>query len=117
MVLVLFNTFSAVAGEDIFINPWQLRAPNSPYEDLTAIIGDTITFFWPDDEDHTVYINPTRNCDDTGSILVGDSSPASYTFTQFDATNANGGEGVFFSDNLAQLCEWGMRFSVDVTDA
>ncbi|VEU39259.1 unnamed protein product [Pseudo-nitzschia multistriata] len=116
-VLLVLDTFSTVSSEDIFINPWQLRAPNMPYENLNATINDTITFFWDDDENHTVYINPTGNCDDTGSLLIGDSSPASYTFTETDALNTTLGDPVFFADNLAQLCEWGMRFSVDVFEA
>jgi len=110
---LVLGTISSAFAEDIFIDPWQLRAPNSPYGDLTAIVDDTIIFVWPDDENHTVYINPTRNCDDSGSILLGSTSPVEYTFTRSDLDVP----AVFFADNIAQLCEWGMRFAVEVTEA
>ena len=84
VLLLMLNCF-IVTCDDIFINPWHLRAPNSPYENFKATVGDTITFFWSLEENHTVYINPTGNCNDTGSILVGTSSPASYTFLEWDA--------------------------------
>lgn len=115
--VMLMSTFSTVNCNDIFINPWELKAPNQPYADHSVTIGDTITFFWSADENHTVYINPTRNCDDSGSILVGSDSPASYTFLESDAkvsSEGQSGQPVFFADNIAQLCEWGMRFSVAV---
>jgi len=109
VIILLMSTFSTVNGNDIFINPWQLKAPNQPYEDHNATVGDTITFFWSPDENHTVYINPTGNCDDSGSIIVGSDNPASYTFLESDTENS-----IFFADNIAQLCEWGMRFVVNV---
>ena len=75
-----------VYSEDITIDPWRLRAPNNPFEDYEANVGDTITFVWPAFENHTVFINPTRNCDDTGAIFLGDTSPTSYTFTAADGS-------------------------------
>jgi hypothetical protein len=117
MILLMSNTlFSTVTGNDIFINPWQLKAPNQPYDNYNATVGDTITFFWATTENHTVYINPTGNCNDTGSILVGSNSPASYTFLESDAKNSTDGKPVFFADNIAQLCEWGMRFVVNLIE-
>ena len=117
MILLMSTTlFSTVTGNDIFINPWQLKAPNQPYDNYNATVGDTITFFWATNENHTVYINPTGNCNDTGSILVGSNSPASYTFLESDAKNYIDGKPVFFADNIAQLCEWGMRFVVNVIE-
>jgi len=114
IIILLMSTFSTVTGNDIFINPWQLKAPNQPYEDHNATVGDTITFFWSPDENHTVYINPSGNCDDSGSIIVGSDNPASYTFLESDTKNSSDGKPIFFADNIAKLCEWGMRFVVNV---
>jgi hypothetical protein len=117
MILLMSTTlFSTVTGNDIFINPWQLKAPNQPYDNYNATVGDTITFFWDPTENHTVFINPTGNCNDTGSIRVGRNSPASYTFLESDVKNSTDGKPIFFADNIAQLCEWGMRFVVNVLE-
>ncbi|KAL3914601.1 MAG: hypothetical protein SGILL_006041 [Bacillariaceae sp.] len=106
-------SFSLVHSEDIVISPWQLRAPNDDFMDMDANVGDTITFIWnATTENHTVYINPTRNCDDTDAIFLGDTSPTSYTFTAADASLD--GFPHLFVDNLEGLCEAGMRFIVTV---
>ena len=84
-LLLLAATLTLVESADIVINPWHLRAPNSPYENYNASVGDTITFFWSD-EDSSVYIHPTLSCDTTDSIWVGDASPAGYTFLEIDGS-------------------------------
>jgi len=115
-MVVLLNAFSAAAGENIIINPWQIQAPTLEYDNLNANVDDTITFIWDDDENHTVHINPTGNCLDTSSISIGDSSPVDYTFSELDAVNTALGKPVYFTDNFENYCEWGMRFSVNVTE-
>lgn len=91
---------------------WSLPTVNGGFEDVDAVLGDTITFTWPATENHTVYINPTGTCDDTDAILVGDGSPVIYPFTASDVTRSP----LFFADNLDQFCENGLGFSVTVTD-
>jgi len=113
-IALFFNLFSNAAGEDIIINPWQLRAANLEYENLNVIVGDSITFFWPVNESYSVSINPSGNCDDRGGIFLGDSSPISYTFTASDALDTTLGNPVFFADNIGANCEWGMRFYAEV---
>mmetsp|Transcript_10518 Transcript_10518/g.18558 ORF Transcript_10518/g.18558 Transcript_10518/m.18558 type:complete len:673 (+) Transcript_10518:171-2189(+) len=111
---VLATTCALVRSEDIIINPWQLAPPNSPYPDFNATVGDTISFFWSESEEHTVFIYPSRTCDGTDGILIGDTSPVIYTFTEEDS--APGGNPILFADGLDQLCVWGMRFFVFVRD-
>jgi hypothetical protein len=115
-MVVLLNAFSAAAGENIIIESWQIRPLYVEYDNLNATVSDTISFVWPETENHTVYINPTGNCLDTDGILIGDSTPVNYTFTELDAINTALGNPVYFTDNIGNYCEWGMRFSVNVTE-
>merc|ERR1712194_301460 len=55
---------------------WAVRS----YEDMTAVVGDTVTFDWTGT--HNVHTHPTGTCDTAGAVLVSDASPASYTFTE-----------------------------------
>jgi hypothetical protein len=106
-------TWSIVHSEDIVINPWELPAVNDPYENISAAIGDTITFVWPETQNHTVSINPSQSCDDTDATLIGDFSPVIYTITDADITRSP----LFFADNSDELCENGMLFTVTLADS
>merc|ERR1712194_725892 len=44
---------------------------NKTYDNETARVGDTVTFFW--DGVHNLVIHPTGTCDATGGTLLGQS--------------------------------------------
>ena len=100
--LLLLGTVQA-ANIDI---QWSIQ----DYEDITAQVGDTITFTWA--SGHNVYIHPTGTCDPEGAILVGETSPATYTFT---ADNVD--EDLFFVCAISGHCDAGQTITVSVTDA
>jgi hypothetical protein len=108
---LIVTTLSVVHSEDIFINPWELPPVNAPFSSVNAAVGDTLTFIWPETQNHTVFINPSGTCDDFDAIFVGNASPVNYTFTDADVTQSP----LFFADNLSGLCENGMNFAVSVT--
>lgn len=58
---------------------WTIKS----YDDRDANVGDTVTFKWS--FSHNVYIHPSGDCTEDGSIVVGLESPASYTFKEEDA--------------------------------
>ena len=72
----------------------------------TVNVGDTIVFNWAGF--HNVYIHPTGDCNETGAILVGTETGASYTFTE-----ANVGDMEFVCD-VGSHCEFGMRVTITV---
>lgn len=92
---------------------WQQKFDNEPYPDLTAQVGDTITFIWTIDDIQNVFIHPTNNCTQTGRIAVGNVSPTEYTFKPEDG--APGGKTIFFANDIGDRCEnYGMRLVVTV---
>ena len=78
----------------------------SSFPPMTVNVGDTVVFNW--NGVHNVYIHPTGNCTDTGRVLVGTVSGASYSFTQADV-----GEMEFVC-NVGTHCENGMRVTFSV---
>jgi hypothetical protein len=80
------------------------------YQDITAQVGDTITFTWG--SGHSVYINPSGSCDTQGAILVGDTPPAVYTFTADDAN-----KDLFFACGVPGHCAAGQSITVAVAAA
>jgi hypothetical protein len=107
-------TNTSVLGKSNLYTGWtQKFFDNSPYESQTALVGDTITFIWTDDEVQNVFIHPTNNCTQTNRIPVGNLSPTSYTFTAADASPE--GKEIFFANDIDDRCEMkGMRMSVTV---
>ena len=91
---LLIATMSVVASAgDVTIGNWFLPFIGTDIV-FTAQVGDTISFSgW--DTGHNVYIHPTNSCDLDGAIFVGDTSPASYTFTDTD-----GGKDIFFACDI-----------------
>ena len=91
---LLIATMSVVASAgDVTIGNWFLPFIGTDIV-FTAQVGDTISFSgW--DTGHNVYIHPTNSCDLDGAIFVGDTSPASYTFT-----DADGGKDIFFACDI-----------------
>lgn len=74
---------------------------------MTGKAGQSITFTW--DNNHNVFIHPSGDCDATGAILVGNESPATYTFTEDDE-----GETLHFVCTVGQHCQNGMHMDVAV---
>ena len=93
------------SGADILVD-WFIPAGVS-LPSKTAVVGDTATFEWT--STHDVQVHPTGNCDETGSILVGASTGATYTFTEDDV-----GELVFVCD-VSNHCERGMTLTFTVS--
>ena len=107
-------TNTVVLGKSNLYTGWtQKFFDNSPYKSQTALVGDTITFIWTDDEVQNVFIHPTNNCTQTNRIPVGNLSPTSYTFTAADASPE--GKDIFFANDIDDRCETkGMRMTVTV---
>ena len=80
------------------------------YEDTTAQVGDTITFTWS--STHNVYMHPSGTCDSEGAILIGETSPVTYTFTADDVD-----EDLFFICGIPGHCDAGQTITVSVTEA
>jgi len=108
-------TTTAVLGQSnmIYTGWTQKFFDNSPYESQQAVVGDTITFIWLEEEVQNVFIHPTNNCTQTNRIPVGNLSPTSYTFTANDASPE--GKEIFFANDIGDRCETkGMRLTVTV---
>jgi hypothetical protein len=72
-------------GEDLTIGDWTIPSNGSPYPPVEINVGDTITFSWTGT--HNVQINPSMSCDMTDTVVVGDTSPTSYTFVDADGSS------------------------------
>jgi len=100
-------------GKSNLYTGWKQKFDNEPYPDLTAQVGDTITFIWTIDDIQNVFIHPTNDCTQTGRIPIGNQSPTEYTFKPEDGTP--GGKPIFFSNDIGDRCEiHGMRLVVTV---
>jgi len=93
-------TFDTVASSQMFNIDWRIPF-GSNFPEMNANVGDTVVFEFS--SSHNVYIHPTGNCLESNSILVKETSPATYTFTEEDAIN---GEIVFACDT-GPHCEVG----------
>ena len=103
LVALLLSSIAQAANIDI---QWAIQ----DYPDTTANVGDTISFTWA--SGHNVYIHPTGTCDPEGAILVGETSPATYTFTADDVD-----ENLFFVCAVSGHCDAGQTISVAVAEA
>jgi len=114
--LILLLTASLVNtafGKSNLYTGWKQKSNNAPYPDLTAQVGDSITFIWTIDQIQNVFIHPTNNCTQTGRTAVGNQSPTEYTFKPEDG--APGGKTIFFANDIGDRCEnFGMRLGVIV---
>jgi len=108
----------AVASKTIVVTDWII--PYAGPKQLDANVGDTIEFRWGLGF-HNANIHPTMDCSQDGSIEVGtngNKSPASYTFTEEDATeNNNGGPDdngtdIYFACDVGQHCNNGQNLIV-----
>ena len=104
-IVTLMLSIITVQAANIDIQ-WSIQA----YDDVTAQVGDTITFTWS--SGHNVYIQPSGTCQADGAILVGETPPAIYTFSAEDL-----GQDLFFVCGVAGHCDAGQTITVSVTDA
>ena len=103
ILALVLSSFAQAANIDI---QWATHT----YPDTTAQVGDTITFTWS--STHNVNIHPSGTCDDsTGAILVGETSPVTYTFTANDAN-----KDLFFICGIPGHCDAGQSITVSVSD-
>jgi plastocyanin len=106
---------NCLAGsKEYVVDPW---APPDPwgegYPTINVYAGDTLTFNWPYGEDYNVWQHPSLSCDDeTNASLVGSSSGATYSFTEWDGTPE--GKPTLFVCNLHDYCDQGMSIRVNV---
>lgn len=98
-----------VSSADVEIS-WGIPTDGGPLASETASVGDTVTFDWEIDAFHDVYKHPSGTCDEKDSVLVGDNSGASYTFTEDDV-----GDNVFACHH-AFHCGLGQIVTVTVKD-
>jgi len=114
LILLLAASWSTVVlGKSNLYTGWTQKFNNAPYPDLTAQVGDTITFIWTIEEIQNVFIHPTNDCTQTGRIAVGNQSPTEYTFKPEDG--APDGKTIFFANDIGDRCEsFGMRLVVTV---
>jgi hypothetical protein len=114
LILLLAATWVNKAfGKSNLYTGWTQKFDNEPYANLTAQVGDSITFIWTIDEIQNVFIHPTNNCTQTGRTAIGNISPTEYTFQPEDG--APGGKTIFFANDIGDRCEnYGMRLIVTV---
>jgi len=115
-LLLAASLVNTTFGKSNLYTGWTQKFDNEPYEDLTAQVGDTITFIWPIEQIQNIFIHPTNDCTQTGRIPVGNQSPTEYTFKPEDG--APGGKSIFFANDVGDMCEnYGMRLTVIVYPA
>ena len=105
-----------LSGEsvEVTIDNWKLPSNGGPLPSRTAVVGDV--FLWHFDGYHNVHLHPSGTCNNTGAILIGDTSPATYIFTSNDA-NATGNVLLFVCDVtylFTSHCSLGMMMNVTV---
>ena len=100
------------AGANVIAIDWGFPAsPATSLTSRTVSVGDTMTFLWSSTSGtHNVFIHPTKSCVSTGSIFVGDSNGATYTFSQADVGD------VVFACEVTGHCEAGMIITVTVNE-
>lgn len=130
-VLVVALLGSVVVRADDQSITWVI--PTTPYESLTVSVGDVLTFTWPTGGTHDVHKQASDECPTTSSrrrflaegddhgddhgdhehpedaIMLGDTSPVSYTITADDA-----GKTLYFVCLVGQHCAAGMKMAVTV---
>ena len=103
ILALLLSSSAQAANIDI---QWSIQE----YADTTAQVGDTIPLTW--DTLHNIYIHPSGTCDETGAIIIGETSPVTYTFTADDAN-----EDLIFICGIPGHCDAGQTITVSVTEA
>lgn len=113
LLLLAASCVNTAFGKANLYTGWARKNNNASYPDLTAQVGDSITFVWADLKVQNVFIHPTQNCLQTGRIPIGNKSPTAYTFTPEDG--AEGGNPIFFASDVGENCEdFGVNMIVNV---
>mmetsp|Transcript_12716 Transcript_12716/g.35263 ORF Transcript_12716/g.35263 Transcript_12716/m.35263 type:complete len:165 (+) Transcript_12716:58-552(+) len=104
--LLLLLLIASAAAEILDLS-WEV----TDYSPRTLNVGDIVNFRYT--IAHNVYIHPTNDCTEQGSILVGDNddSPAQYQITADDA-----GKLITFACDTARHCENGQIINITVVD-
>ena len=103
VALFLSVGLHVVSSADVTLT-WKIQN----YDDMTAQVGDTVTFDFT--SGHNVFIHPSGTCDETGAIEVGTSGPVTYTFSETDA-----GTDIVFACDVGGHCENGQLVKFTVT--
>jgi len=115
ITLWTLSVTTVVAAADVIDIPKWI-VPYGGEQNITATVGDTLTFEWDATlyGPHDVYIHPTMDCDVAGAIYVGETSPTSYVLTEQDGTPD--GNPLFFSCDVGDgaHCNYGQWLIVTV---
>mmetsp|Transcript_16482 Transcript_16482/g.28739 ORF Transcript_16482/g.28739 Transcript_16482/m.28739 type:complete len:663 (+) Transcript_16482:106-2094(+) len=113
-LLLLLSLSNRCTLAAVITIPWTTKANNAPFEQAYAVVGDVVEFIWDQAEGpHNVFIHPTRTCNQTGRIAIGNISPVYYSFMEDDASPE--GNTLMFACDVENHCEeLGMRFRVTV---
>ena len=102
---------NGIVPKEIVIDNWVIPADQQPFVPIEANVGDKITFLV--NPGHDVFLHPSRTCDETGAVFIGDSSiEASYTFTETDGSPE--GTDHMFVCGVGNHCDLGMQLLVTV---
>ena len=99
-LLLLAGMHAAVADDVTLV--WTVQA----YDDMTATVGDTVTFDFT--SGHTVHVHPSGDCENTDAVELGTEGPVMYTFTEDDVGD------IFFACEVDSHCDNGqiVKFTV-----
>jgi plastocyanin len=103
VLLACATMTSSSLGAEFTIDEWIIPSDGGPYPPIEVNVGDTITFAWTGF--HTVQINPSMSCDATDTVVLGDTSPTTYTF--LDADGSPDGTTHLFVCGVGGHCEAG----------
>ena len=102
-LLLLAGMHAAVADDVTLV--WTVQA----YDDMTATVGDTVTFDFT--SGHTVHVHPSGDCENTDAVELGTEGPVMYTFTEDDVGD------IFFACEVDSHCDNGQIVKFTVTAA
>lgn len=82
-----------------------------PFPNMTAKVGDILTFTWAEGANHNVFVNPSGTCDEEESVFLGDTSPQTYKVPP-----ELSGESITFACQTPGHCQGGqiVTFSIEV---
>lgn len=106
---IIFIVAGVDAAEIMDVPGWVV--PYTGPKEYIAVVGDKIDFTWNTGL-HNVYIHPTMNCELDGAVLVGETSPTSYVFTDSDGTPD--GNEMFFSCDIGNGAHCLMGKAIDI---
>jgi len=93
---------------------WVIPLPLfSTIPDGNASVGDTISFNWPEDAVHNVFIHPSGDCDDkTDAEFIGDV----FDTTEYVIKESDAGQTLFFACDVGAHCLFTQNVKFTVAD-